>query len=113
MDAIILTALLRAILTVTTVWNNVEIGDINPHPPLQIALWVTGCCPHPYLVLYSVQGLFLFLMIKPWFFSNLIYRITARVFMFVAEKKNGLGMSMTLRPRYLSAAAGAIKIVRQ
>ena len=28
MDAIILTALLRTILTVTTVWNNVETGDI-------------------------------------------------------------------------------------
>ena len=28
MDAIILTAILRTILTVTTVWNNVETGDI-------------------------------------------------------------------------------------
>ena len=28
MDAIILTALLRAILTVTTVWNTVETGDM-------------------------------------------------------------------------------------
>ena len=29
MDVIILTALLRTILTVTTVWNTVETGDIN------------------------------------------------------------------------------------
>ena len=29
MDAIILTAVLRTLLTVTTVWNNVETGDIN------------------------------------------------------------------------------------
>ena len=29
MDAIILTAVLRTILTVTTVWNNVETGDIK------------------------------------------------------------------------------------
>ena len=29
MDAIILTALLRTILTVTIVWNTVETGDIN------------------------------------------------------------------------------------
>ena len=28
MDAIMLTAFLRAILIVTTVWNNVETGDI-------------------------------------------------------------------------------------
>ena len=31
MDAIILTAFLRMILTVTTVWNNVETGDIYYH----------------------------------------------------------------------------------
>ena len=29
MDAIILTAFLRTILTVTTVWNTVETGDID------------------------------------------------------------------------------------
>ena len=31
MDAIILTALLRAILAVSTVWNNVETGDMYPN----------------------------------------------------------------------------------